>query len=262
MDEAIEQLRSEKIPVFKPGGTKKEEEEYERSIATPNLLYRFSRPDYVIQPENASHVQAIIKEAKSKKLGITIKCAGHSYAGHSTAFQGISLDLRRMKKAKLDMRSKTVTMDSGCQWGDVYKLLVNHRRNGNGFIINGGRCPTVGVSGYILGGGLGPFTRSFGMGSDSLMEATVVTAGGEEVTVNENHPRDSKEGMLFWALCGAGGGNFGVLVSMKLKVQQLRNGDGVVVAGKYTWFPDSEAMKSFVPTMNSLYTTVAQPDDY
>jgi FAD/FMN-containing dehydrogenase len=255
MDEAIELFKSKKIPVFRPGGTKKEEEEYERSVATPNLLYRFSRPDCVIQPEDASHVQAIIKEAKSKKLKITIKCAGHSYAGHSTAFQGISLDLRRMKNVKLDLKSKTVTMDSGCQWGEVYKTLINDRRNGNGFIINGGRCPPVGVSGFILGGGLGPFTRSFGMGSDTLMEATVVTAGGEMVTVNENHSRNSEKGMLFWALRGAGGGNFGVLVSMKLKVQQLQNRDGVVVAGRYQWFPDAEAMKLLIPTMNSFYTT-------
>ncbi|OCL08127.1 hypothetical protein AOQ84DRAFT_222205 [Glonium stellatum] len=62
MDKVIELFKSKKIPVFKPEGTKEdEEEEYKRFIATPNLLYRFSRPDFVVQPENASHVQAIIK---------------------------------------------------------------------------------------------------------------------------------------------------------------------------------------------------------
>ncbi|KAH0847463.1 hypothetical protein AYO21_09352 [Fonsecaea monophora] len=255
MDRAIEILRSANIPVFSPSGPKKEEEEYERSVATPNLLYRFSRPDCVIQPENAAQVQAIIKQAKSRRLKVTIKCAGHSYAGHSTAFRGISLDLRRMKNVKLDAKLETVTMESGCQWGDVYKTLINNRRKGNGLIINGGRCPPVGVSGFIMGGGLGPFTRSFGMGSDTLMEATVVTADGDQVTVHENHPRDSREGMLFWALRGAGGGNFGVLVSMKLKVQRLSNRDGVVVAGRYQWFPDAENMASLIPTMNAFYTT-------
>ena len=113
----------------------------------------------------------------------------------------------------------------------------------------------MGVSGFILGGGLGPFTRSFDTGSDTLMEATVVTAGGEKVTVNEKHSRESKEGMLFWALRGGGAANFGVLVSMKLKVEQLRNGDCVVVAGRYNWFPEGEAGKSFIPTMNDFYTT-------
>lgn len=143
MNSAVRLLKAEKIPVFQRG-----EEEYERSVATPNLLFRFSRPECVIQPENASHVQAIIKQARSQGLKITIKCGGHSYAGHSTAFQGISLDLRRMNRAKLNVRSKTVTIDAGCQWGHVYKTLINDRHDG--LIINGGRCPFVGVSGFLL----------------------------------------------------------------------------------------------------------------
>ena len=248
MDNAVKLFKSKKIPVFEPG-----ELEYERSVATPNLLFRFSRPDCVIQPETASHVQAIIEQAKLKNLKITIKCGGHSYAGHSTAFQGISLDLRRMKKVKLDMKSKTVTMDAGCLWGDVYKTLVNGRHNG--FIINGGRCPFVGVSGFLLGGGLGPFTRSFGMGSDTLKEATVVTADGRLVTVKESDDPNSDNGKLFWALRGAGGGNFGVLVKIKLKVQQLKNKDGVVVAGRYQWFPKLGLTDDFMTTMNNFYTT-------
>ncbi|KAJ5114386.1 hypothetical protein NUU61_000145 [Penicillium alfredii] len=254
MEKAIGALKSRGVQVLKPGSIGTDQEEYERCVATPNLLYRFSRPDCVVLPKDASQVQAIIQEAKSKRLKVTIKCGGHSYAGHSTAFQGVSLDLRRMKNVKLDLTEMTVTMESGCQWGDVYKTLIDNRRRANGLIILGGRCPPVGVSGFILGGGLSPFTRSFGMGSDTLMEATVVTADGEQVTVTEKHARTSKEGMLFWALSGAGGGNFGVLVSMKLKVQRLRNRDGTVVAGRYQWFPDSEAMETFLATMNSFYT--------
>lgn len=248
MDNAIKLFKSQKIPVLEPG-----QSEYDRAIATANLLFRFSRPDCVVQPETAAHVQTIIKEAKSNRLKITIKCNGHSYAGHSTAFQGISLDLRKMKKAELDMKSKTVTIDAGCQWGHVYGTLINGKHNG--FIINGGRCPTVGVSGFLLGGGLGPFTRSFGMGSDTLMEATLVTADGELVTVKETDDPKSKEGRLFWALCGAGGGNFGVLVQMKLKVQQLRSLNGMVVAGRYQWFPPNGFTDDVIATMNDFYTT-------
>lgn len=71
MNSAVRLLKAEKIPVFRRG-----EEEYERFVATPNLLFRFSRPECVIQPANASHVQAIIKQAKSQNLKITIKCGG------------------------------------------------------------------------------------------------------------------------------------------------------------------------------------------
>ncbi|KAF9498499.1 hypothetical protein BDN71DRAFT_1428785 [Pleurotus eryngii] len=156
---------------------------------------------------------------------------------------GISLDLRRMKKVELDMKTptKTVTFDAGCQWGHVYGTLVDGGRNG--FIVNGGRCPTIGVSGFILGGGLGPFTRSFGMGSDTLMEADIVIADGN------------------LALCGTGGGNSGVVVNLKLEVQQLQNRYGIAVAGRYAWPLKTEPASAtlFTPdiiaTMDDFYAT-------
>ncbi|KAI1439619.1 hypothetical protein F5Y02DRAFT_412109 [Annulohypoxylon stygium] len=244
---AIEKLKDDGVPVFDRG-----EEEYERSVATPNLLFRFSRPDCVIQPETISQVQAIIKEAREHKLEVTIKGGGHSYAGHSTAFRGISLDLRKLNNAELDSGFESVTVGAGCQWGHVYKTLVNKRLDG--YIVNGGRCPFVGVGGFILGGGLGPFTRSIGMGSDTLKEATIVTADGNSVTVKDSDDRRSDNGRLFWALRGAGGGNFGVLVQMKLEVRELRGKDGTVVAGRYQWFPKLGITDDFMATMNSFYT--------
>ncbi|KAI2466903.1 hypothetical protein F4781DRAFT_444712 [Annulohypoxylon bovei var. microspora] len=247
MDRIVKRLKSSNIPVFERG-----EQEYERSVATPNLLFRFSRPDCVIQPETFLHVQTIIKQARSQRLEITIKGGGHSYAGHSTAFRGISLDLRRLNTANLDIKSRTITIDAGCQWGHVYKTLVNEQHDG--FIVNGGRCPFVGVGGFILGGGLGPFTRGIGMGSDTLKEATLVTAEGKLVTVKDSDDPKSNEGRLFWALRGAGGGNFGVLVNMKLQVRKLRDKDGIVVAGRYQWFPKSGMNDDFMTTMNSFYT--------
>jgi hypothetical protein len=254
MSQAIRAFKRDKIPVFERG-----DEEYERSVATPNLLYRFARPDFVVQPKTPEQVQTIIKQARAQKLVLTIKCGGHSYAGHSTAFEGgVSLDLRQMNQTKLDMASKTITFGGGCQWGHVYKTLVNGRHEG--FVINGGRCPFVGVGGFLLGGGLGPFSRSIGMGSDTIKEITIVTADSKLVTVKETDSRSSKEGRLFWALCGAGGGNFGVVVEMKLAVKQLRAPGGIVVAGRYQWFagkdePDLFEQDNFMSTMNNFYTT-------
>lgn len=165
-------FKSLEIPVLEPGQV-----ENDRAITTSNRLFRFSRPDCVVQPETAKHVQAIVREAASKNIDLTIKCNGHSYAGHSTAIKSVSLNLRRMRNVNLEMNSNIVTMDAGCQWGRVYETLINGSHNR--YIINSGRCPTVGVSGFILGGGLGPFTRSFGMGCDTVAEATVVTADGD-----------------------------------------------------------------------------------
>ncbi|KAM0265123.1 hypothetical protein ACHAQJ_000275 [Trichoderma viride] len=248
-NQAIEALKRENVDVFKPGDPK-----YERSVITTNRLYRFSRPDSVVHPTSILDVQKIINEAVSRNITVTIKNGGHSYAGFSTAFGGILLDLKGLSKGKLDIESRTVTLEGGMLWGQAYMLLINGKHDG--LIINGGRCPTVGVSGFMLGGGLGPFTRSFGMGSDTLKEATIVTADGKRVTVKDTDDPSTPKGELFWALRGAGGANFGVLVKMKLALQELNNKKGTVVAGRYTWYPKSKNFDNeVVGIMNDIYTT-------
>ncbi|RVD82642.1 uncharacterized protein DFL_007060 [Arthrobotrys flagrans] len=264
-------MKTENIPVYLPG-----EAEYERSVANPNLLYRFSRPGCVVQPLSTSDVQTVIKEAREQNISMTIKGGGHSYAGFSTTNDGISLDLGKMNRARLNTKVKprpVMTMQGGAQWGHAYKHLINGKHDG--MIVNGGRCPTVGVGGFILGGGLAPFGRSFGLGCDTLIEATIVTADGDIVTVSrkdlelndeeKKDPEKVKRRDLFWALCGAGGGNFGVVVEFKLEIQYLEDPEGLVVAGKYEWQPayekdeakpqeDAVVTDETLATMNRFYS--------
>ena len=248
-DAIVASFKQENIPTFAPG-----DPVFELAVANPNLLYRFSRPGLVVQPETILHVQYIVTQAKQQGIRITIKNGGHSYAGFSSTDTGILLDLANLLKTeqvKLDMKSKTVTLSGGARWGHAYRALLNDRLDG--YVINGGRCPLVGVSGFTLGGGLGPFTRTFGMGIDSLKEVTMVTAAGEVVTVNDKDAPNSKKGQLFWALRGGGGGNFGVVVKLKTSLQQLN--DTVVVSGRYNWFPAStKAMEDRMTTMKSFYS--------
>ncbi|KAH8730013.1 hypothetical protein GQ44DRAFT_823375 [Phaeosphaeriaceae sp. PMI808] len=250
MDTAIKVFESEKVPILKLDD--ENYRDYEKAVVTSNLLYRFTRPRCVVQPENVSHVQSIIKQAKMQKLLLAIRCGGHSYAGFSTALEpnSVLVDLRKMNKVKLDVGNDTITIDAGCQWGEVYRSLINGKHDG--FIINGGRCPYVGVGGYMLGGGLGPFTRTFGMGSDTLLEATLVTADAKVVKVSTKDKPDTKEGKLFWALRGAGSANFGIVTEMKLKIQHLQSKNGWVVGGRFQWFPKGD-MDQLLPTMNAFY---------
>jgi len=248
-DAIVASFKQENIPTFLPG-----DPAFELSVASPNLLYRFSRPNLVVQPETILHVQYIVKQAKQRGVLITIKNGGHSYAGFSSTDSGILLDLANLLKTeqvKLDTKAKTVSLSGGARWGHAYRALLNDRLDG--YVINGGRCPLVGVSGFTLGGGLGPFTRTFGMGIDSLKEVTMVTADGELVTVNDKDSPNSKKGQLFWALRGGGGGNFGVVVKLKTSLLQLK--ENVVVSGRYNWFPAStKAMADRMATMKGFYS--------
>lgn len=90
-------LQANDIPVHIPNDL-----EYERAVASSNLLYRFSRPTYVIQPRTNAHVMTVVKEAVHRKIPITIKNGGHSYIGSSFPNDGIMLDLKHMNEVTLD----------------------------------------------------------------------------------------------------------------------------------------------------------------
>jgi FAD/FMN-containing dehydrogenase len=93
---------------------------------------------------------------------------------------------------------------AGARLGDLYDGLDEH-----GVTIPAGCGPSVGIGGLTLGGGIGVLGRKHGLTCDNLLQADVVLADGRLLHCDEHH--DEK---LFWALRGAGGGNFGVATSL------------------------------------------------
>jgi hypothetical protein len=71
---------------------------------------------------------------------------------------------------------------------------------------------TVGLGGYLTGGGHSPLSTAYGMAADNILELTVITPSGLKLTVNEcQHPD------LFYAFRGGGGSTFGVMTHVTLK---------------------------------------------
>ncbi|KAI9052661.1 hypothetical protein LZ554_004000 [Drepanopeziza brunnea f. sp. 'monogermtubi'] len=240
----VELITDQNIPVYTDPDS-----EYFRSIAVANRLFRFAQPALVVHPRTTADVEYIIRQAKRANIPVTIKNGGHAYSGSSVAYKGrVLIDMHLMSAVKLDMASKTISIEGGALWGHCYKPFVVGEHI-DGYTINGGRCPGVGVAGFLMGGGLGPFTRSFGMGCDSLLQATLVTANSGTVTVKATDDPNSAKGKLFWALCGGGGGNFGVVVELKMKVEELKN--PTLVNTRFTWYP--EDLETMVTTMKRFY---------
>ena len=107
---------------------------------------------------------------------------------------------------------EAVSIGAGAIWGDVYNKVAAI----GGRYVQGGGCLTVGVAGFIQGGGFGSFSKSFGTGASNLLEAEVVTADGQIRIANAN-----QEAELFYALKGGGGGSFGVVTRLTLKTHPL-----------------------------------------
>ena len=85
-----------------------------------------------------------------------------------------------------------------------------------GQYVQGGGCTTVGVAGLVQSGGFGSFSKHYGTAAASLLEAEVVTADGKIRIANACTNSD-----LFWALKGGGGGSFGVVSKITVRVHDL-----------------------------------------
>lgn len=96
------------------------------------------------------------------------------------------------------------TIGAGACLARVYAAVHVHGRT-----IPAGCGATVGIAGLTLGGGIGLLGRKHGLTCDRLVGARVVLADGRIVDCDAD-----REPELFWALRGAGGGQFGVVTSL------------------------------------------------
>jgi FAD/FMN-containing dehydrogenase len=168
-------------------------------------------PALVARPLDAADVRTAVRWGVSHGVRLRARCGGHSYAGYSTQPGGVVLDLRRLRGVRVDQRNRTTTVGAGSQLIDVYAALAAH-----GLTVPAGSCPSVGVAGHALGGGMGLAARQWGLTADNLLEARIVTADGRLRTVNRRSDPN-----LYWALRGGGGGNFGVVTSFKFRVHEV-----------------------------------------
>ncbi|KAG8843252.1 hypothetical protein FRB96_004218 [Tulasnella sp. 330] len=225
---------------------------YEKAIFIGNLLYRFITPAVVVVALSVSDVRETVLFARKYNIQLTVKGGGHSYAGYCLNEDGIVLDMRQMNGVKFDSENMIATLQAGAVWKEVYEQLKNEHI---AHVVVGGQCPTVGVASFTLGGGLSPFSRSYGLGVDNLVEMTVVTADGEVVTLNDNESQPKRNRDLFWALRGGGGGNFAVTVEMKTKIHKIKDQkDAKVVCGELTWnLPQQDAeFKRMMEAFNTM----------
>jgi FAD/FMN-containing dehydrogenase len=150
--------------------------------------------------KNPHDIATCLAFVRKFALKVTARCGGHSYAGYSTT-TGLVIDVTDM--ASTTVSGATVTVGAGTRLIDFYHVLAAHGR-----AVPGGSCPTVGIAGLTLGGGIGVVSRAYGLTSDKLESLQVVTADGAQLTCNGTEHSD-----LFWACRGGGGGNFGVVTS-------------------------------------------------
>ena len=180
---------------------------------------------------------AALSYARSAGLPVVARSGGHCLAGRSST-TGVVVDVSPMRQVTVE--SGFATVGAGVRLGALYDELARHE-----VTLPAGCGPTVGVAGLVLGGGIGLLGRAYGLTCDRLQAAQVVLADGRIVDCSEEADAD-----LFWALRGAGGGQFGIVTSFVFETvpAPVTNGfdlrwgyaDGAaLVAAWQDWAPDA-----------------------
>jgi FAD/FMN-containing dehydrogenase len=176
---------------------------YEAIRRPVNAARREVHPRLVVACRSVSDAVAAVRYAAATGDRIAPRGGGHCFAGRSST-DGIVLDMSGLDGICV-ADDRVATIGAGARLGQVYAALHAYGRT-----LPAGCGPTVGIAGLTLGGGIGLLGRKHGLTCDRLIGAQIVLPDGSVVDCDDDHEPD-----LFWGLRGAGGGQFGVVTSLR-----------------------------------------------
>jgi FAD/FMN-containing dehydrogenase len=205
-----------------------------------NSRFDNSTPAAVVTVKSADDVQEAVAFAAKNGVKVASRSGGHSYIGASAANGAMVIDLRQLPGGiTYDDGSGLAAISAAADLDSVQTALAAHGR-----LIPSGSCPTVGVAGLTLGGGLGSDARQRGLTCDALVSASVVLPSGDAITATPDDYGD-----LFWALRGGGSGNFGVVTSFTFRTFPTTDRDVVTLV-----FPEGSTEQAILGWSHWLST--------
>ena len=189
-------------PVLVPG-----DEGFAAETTGFNLFYAHG-PEVVVGVTSVADAVAAVTFAHENRMPLRVLATGHG--SHELITDGVLVTTSRLDDLAVDASTGIATIGAGVRWGAVVAAGAEH-----GLAPITGSSTNVGVVGYLLGGGLGPLSRSHGFSSDYLRAVTVVLASGDVVRASSTENSD-----LFWALRGGKGG-LGLVVSVELQLASI-----------------------------------------
>ncbi|WP_394434100.1 FAD-binding oxidoreductase [Streptomyces sp. SGAir0957] len=161
------------------------------------------RPAVIYAATGPGDVRDAVRHAAAEGLPVGVQATGHGLPGDADG--GVLISTRRMAAITVDPVARTVRVGAGARWGAVAEAAAAH-----GLAPLNGSAPSVGVVGYVLGGGLGILGREFGYTADHVRSVDVVTADG-----TARHVTAATDPELFWGLLG-GGAQLGAVTALEM----------------------------------------------
>ncbi|PIN02147.1 Tetrahydroberberine oxidase [Handroanthus impetiginosus] len=186
------------------------------------------KPRLILTALHVSHIQAAIICAKAHRMQMKIRSGGHDYEGISYWSKNPNffiLDMFNFRSINVSIEDETASVEVGAATGELaYRIAEKSRTHA----FPPGVCPSVGVGGFITGGGYGNLMRKYGLSIDNVIDAQIIDVNGRLLD------RKSMGEDLFWAINGGGGSSFGVLLSYKIKLVRVPNNVTVFTAIRTT----------------------------
>ncbi|MCG7206733.1 FAD-binding oxidoreductase [Streptomyces arenae] len=202
-------------------------------------------PDVIVIAEDEQDVVLAVRLARAEALRVSIRSGGHSWVGNGVRDGGLLIDLSRLQEIDVDPRSRTARVQPAAKGPAIQQALAEH-----GLFFPTGHAPTVGIGGFILGGGYGWNSRHLGPACLSIRAIDVVLADGTLVhATDETHPD------LLWAARGSGPGFFGIVTRFHLDVYE-RPTKIVRTVHSYPLALRDEVLAWSYDTLGTLPTTV------
>ncbi|MBE1878784.1 FAD-binding oxidoreductase [Myceligenerans pegani] len=198
---------------------------YAEAARSSDLAATTLRPAAAATARTAAEVRQAIAEAVRSGRPLLVLSTGHS-AGMiaPVAEDAYALRVALDEPVTVDPARGLVRIPAGARWADVVEVT-----SAVGLAVPHASSPSVGAVGYLLGGGLSPYGRLFGVAANNVVSATVALADGSVRTVDSEHDPD-----LFWALRGGGGG-LGVVLAVELLAVPATG----VMTGMTVWDADA-----------------------
>jgi UDP-N-acetylenolpyruvoylglucosamine reductase len=206
------------------------DEQYNDASKSWNL-YAQQRPALIVMATCAEDIVAAVQFAKDNNMGVGVMATGHGVGTRCN--DGLLINTSRMRHVTIDPHAQTAKVQAGALWKDVVAAAREH-----GLAGLAGSASHVGVVGYTLGGGSGYLGRKYGLNSDSITAADIVTADGNLIHISAHEHAE-----LFHGLKGSVG-NLGIITSLEFKLYPITN-----VFGGAVFYPVEnarEALNQFV----------------
>eukprot|EP00128_Syssomonas_multiformis_P011734 Colp12_sorted_trinity150504_noHs@3484 len=177
-------------------------------------------PGFVVFPLTSKQVQTAVNFATKHNLCIMVAGTGHDFMNRHSCSDGIFIRTTLMKDTAWDLASTAeapngkVKFGAGIVFNEAHVSAAQQNR-----VISSGWASTVGVIGWSIGGGHGPFSPAFGLGVDNILEVEIVLANGTIAVANSTQNVD-----LYWAIRGGGGSTWGVITSITIRAHPIPAG--------------------------------------